>query len=817
MALTLSRIDRVERIYDLGTVLAGQSVEVADIAGVEVALLTPRTSPDVNTVWTAVTFATPNATVLLAGPDADDTGAVVVPSGGADLWMRVGGAPEVQAVKVERVVVLHGGAAYAPPVVGQTYLTRAGADAIYPQIEDVEAEFAARPTATLTTTRDGTAAVHADIQAAATAAVAAGVPLLVPDGDYLCTQAVALPAGLHLIAAPGARFFGTRLSAPIVTVGSNTILDGLTVENNANNACIGIDVRGGTTNLLIRRCVLLGAGSTQTININSAGVSNVDIEGCRFDGASYAVLTNDGANDIKNVAIRGCTFRNIYSDAIEFNHPAPGSPAAIGFLVEGCDIEVPVGKGSGSTAGFGIGVAGAADVRIVGNQLRNVRHEAIHIEDGCRRVTVVGNTISNVTGADATAAIAVYSDCQDITIADNVVQTITGHGIWLVYDVSPNPIADITITGNTIEGASQHGISGGSDSGGGFVITGNRISGSGQDGIKLTGGLDRAIVHGNLITGCAGYGLGFDTAGGMLGRVREYRDNVITGCTLGDYQPIGISGGNALAIRDRHAVLDPTPAASGGVLRVPLMRLGRYAKGQVTVQGRRITYFSHRIDAVWDVEWTGTGLLVTRLAQAKNGAADNTGLEMVDGVLTAVIALDANNGTMQVSSTFTGISFEDGSSNSGTIVGIAPASGGSGSTLFPPVRVRTDQATAVTAVAAAIPFNLESFDADGWHDPVTNPSRLTVPTGRAGKYRILGFIRLAAGTGARSVSIRKNGTEVIESILPGTAGVVTTIQIEDVLDLAVGDFVELGAYAGTSTTLDTAKALTNLSLSYVGP
>lgn len=103
MALTLSRIDRIYRTYDVTATLAGGGP--ATLTGVDVAVLLPRTTPTASTTWTAATYAAGVATVLLAGPDADPTGALVIPAAGADLWIRVVDTPEVDAEYVERIGV----------------------------------------------------------------------------------------------------------------------------------------------------------------------------------------------------------------------------------------------------------------------------------------------------------------------------------------------------------------------------------------------------------------------------------------------------------------------------------------------------------------------------------------------------------------------------------------------------------------------------------------------------------------------------------------------------------------------------------------
>lgn len=103
MAHTMSRVDRVYRVYDITATLPDGSP--VTLTGVDVALLTPRSTPTAATTWTAATYVNGVATVLLAGPAADTTGALAVPTGGADLWIRVTDNPEVTATRVERITV----------------------------------------------------------------------------------------------------------------------------------------------------------------------------------------------------------------------------------------------------------------------------------------------------------------------------------------------------------------------------------------------------------------------------------------------------------------------------------------------------------------------------------------------------------------------------------------------------------------------------------------------------------------------------------------------------------------------------------------
>lgn len=107
--LTLTPITRQYVSIDVTAALASGAPAV--ISGVDAAIVTPRYAPSGTTSWRSITYASGTATVLVAGYDADPTGAIVVPPGqGVDLWIRVVDSPEVTATKVERLIVEAGDA-----------------------------------------------------------------------------------------------------------------------------------------------------------------------------------------------------------------------------------------------------------------------------------------------------------------------------------------------------------------------------------------------------------------------------------------------------------------------------------------------------------------------------------------------------------------------------------------------------------------------------------------------------------------------------------------------------------------------------------
>jgi hypothetical protein len=100
----LNSIDR--QYVDITVTATLRDGSPAVLNGVDMTLLPPNRRPTAATVWTPASYDGITATVLLAGPEADPVeGALVVPVGGADLWIRVTDTPEVDAAKIERVAI----------------------------------------------------------------------------------------------------------------------------------------------------------------------------------------------------------------------------------------------------------------------------------------------------------------------------------------------------------------------------------------------------------------------------------------------------------------------------------------------------------------------------------------------------------------------------------------------------------------------------------------------------------------------------------------------------------------------------------------
>lgn len=101
----------------------------------------------------------------------------------------------------------------------------------------------------------------------------------------------------------------------------------------------------------------------------------------------------------------------------------------------------------------------------------------------------------------------------------------------------------------------------------------------------------------------------------------------------------------------------------------------------------------------------------------------------------------------------------------------------------------------------------EEFDTDGFHSTTTNTSRMTIPSGKAGKYLLTAYFdfQFPAAGQYFMVRISKNGTN-LSSSNRGFCGNVRGNQFEGgtvstIVDAAVGDYYEVNLQEGNTETL----------------
>ena len=105
-------------------------------------------------------------------------------------------------------------------------------------------------------------------------------------------------------------------------------------------------------------------------------------------------------------------------------------------------------------------------------------------------------------------------------------------------------------------------------------------------------------------------------------------------------------------------------------------------------------------------------------------------------------------------------------------------------------------------------FDTEDYDTDGFHSTSSNTSRLTVPSGQAGYYRLAAASLTTSSPGDGYCVFRKNGTTLMatgawtNASNAGHAAATTTLQ------LAEGDYMEFGIRvgAGSKSAIDAGVA-----------
>jgi hypothetical protein len=157
---------------------------------------------------------------------------------------------------------------------------------------------------------------------------------------------------------------------------------------------------------------------------------------------------------------------------------------------------------------------------------------------------------------------------------------------------------------------------------------------------------------------------------------------------------------------------------------------------------------------------------------------------------------------------------------SGEITGLKWAAPASGTTFAGCSLYRTvDQTGIATATNTAILWDAEHFDTDGYHSTVTNTSRITIPSGKAGKYLICGMteIALLSATKVQTI-IYLNGS--IVQYAGDYQGTGTNVKgpYSIVLDLAVNDYIEIFARQDSGSNADTNSGTQriNVSVSLLG-
>jgi hypothetical protein len=131
------------------------------------------------------------------------------------------------------------------------------------------------------------------------------------------------------------------------------------------------------------------------------------------------------------------------------------------------------------------------------------------------------------------------------------------------------------------------------------------------------------------------------------------------------------------------------------------------------------------------------------------------------------------------------------------------ATASSGATLVGCSLKKSTDPSISNATWTIVTYDQENYDTDNFHSTSTNTSRITIPSGKAGKYEIFANIIFAPnGTGDRYVSLLKNGNEQFRAYGAKPSSVsATTYTLYTVEDLAVGDYLEIRIYQDSGGSL----------------
>lgn len=129
--------------------------------------------------------------------------------------------------------------------------------------------------------------------------------------------------------------------------------------------------------------------------------------------------------------------------------------------------------------------------------------------------------------------------------------------------------------------------------------------------------------------------------------------------------------------------------------------------------------------------------------------------------------------------------------------------------------------TISNATLTNLTWNQEDYDTDTYHDNSTNNTRLTIPSGKTGYYKVTLWSRWTANaTGRRIGYFYKNGTNVSQGESNPSATGEIVVPLERVLYLTAGDYIEAAVYQTSGGNLDARKDTSNsgsyFQITYLG-
>jgi hypothetical protein len=144
----------------------------------------------------------------------------------------------------------------------------------------------------------------------------------------------------------------------------------------------------------------------------------------------------------------------------------------------------------------------------------------------------------------------------------------------------------------------------------------------------------------------------------------------------------------------------------------------------------------------------------------------------------------------------------------------APAASG-----FVGAAIYRDAAVAISnATWTTITWDTEDYDTDAFWASSPNATRITIPSGKGGKY-LFNFSACFASnaSGVRLCKLQKNGTDILFGNWMGASGDALTINGSGVLNLSASDYIEMQVYQSSGGNLNINTKIGNFIMAtYLG-
>ena len=157
---------------------------------------------------------------------------------------------------------------------------------------------------------------------------------------------------------------------------------------------------------------------------------------------------------------------------------------------------------------------------------------------------------------------------------------------------------------------------------------------------------------------------------------------------------------------------------------------------------------------------------------------------------------------------------------SGEATGLKWAAPASGSTFAGCGLTKSAAQAVANATTVFLTFDTEEFDSDAYHSTSSNTSRITIPSGKGGKYLFVLNVNFAGNaTGQRLLMLYKNGAvHKYSTSIGSAAGYSFRVTTSVIVSAVATDYFEFAVYQDSGVSLDVngGATETTFSTTYLG-